>query len=98
MLICFSMKAWYVLVVVLLLVLSGAVGFFVRDVSLTGMVVEDFGEYSYTRAVCLENECIDVVVWCSGGDVVDIEPIFYLVEFGDEWEDPRGEGVSGFCD
>lgn len=92
------MKVWYVLVAVLLFVVGVAVGFFVREVSLTGEVVRNVEEYSYTRAICSEGECIDVVVSCDGGDVVEIEPISYFVEFEDEWEDPRGEDVSEFCE
>ena len=47
---------------------------------MTGGVISDLDEYSYTRAICSEGECIDVIVSCSGGKVVGIEPILYLVE------------------
>ena len=97
MLIGVLMKTWHVLIVVLLFVLGVAIGFFVRDFSLTGDVVKNFDDYTYTRAICSERECIDVIVSCSGGDVVGIEPVFYLVEFEEGWEDPRGDEVSGFC-
>ena len=98
MLICFVMKIRYFLVLVLLFVVGVVVGFVVRGGSLTGEVVRDLEEYSYTRAVCSEEECIDVVVFCEGERVVEIEPIFYLIEHEDGWGDPRGEDVSGFCD
>ena len=96
MLIGFFMKAWYVLVVVLLFVVGVGIGFFIREVSFTGEVVRDLEEYSYTRAICSDVECIDVVVFCEGGEVVKIEPIFYLVEHEEGWVDPR-EGL-GFCE
>jgi hypothetical protein len=91
------MKVLYVFVVILFLVLGFFIGFFVKDFSLTGEVVRGFDEYSYTRAICSNGECIDVVVSCAGGDVVGIEPVFYLVEQEDGWEDPRDENFSGFC-
>lgn len=88
---------WSVLFVVGLFVVGVIAGFFLGEVSLTGRVVEDVSEYSYTRAICSGNECIDVVVHCEGGDVVDIEPDFYLVEHEEGWEDPRDEEILGFC-
>jgi len=92
------MRMLYVLAVIGLFVVGVIVGFFAGDVSLTGNVVDDLGEYSYTRAICSDNECIDVVVHCEGGDVVDIEPLLYLVEHEEGWEDPRSEEFLGFCE
>ena len=89
------MRISYVLVAILLFVIGLVIGFFVRGFSITGEVVFS-DEYSYTRALCSENECIDVVVFCDGGKVVEIEPIFYLVEHEDGWEDFRD--VGDFCD
>ena len=85
-----------VLVLVLVFVVGLIGGIFIRGNFLTGEVVSGFEEYSYTRAVCSDGGCIDVVVLCSDGDVVDIEPIFYLVEHEEGWVDPR-EGLV-FCE
>ena len=74
------MRIWYFLVVVLLLGVGVGVGVFVRGGSLTGEVVKELGEYSYTRAICSDGECMDVVISCSGGNVVEIVPVFYLIE------------------
>ena len=90
------MRVLYILIAVLLLVVGVVVGFFVREFSLTGDVVKDLDEYSYTRAVCSGEGCIDVIVSCENGDVVEIEPIFYLVEQEEEWIDPRES--EGFCE
>lgn len=61
--------------------------------SLTGDVVLD--EHTYTRAICNENKCIDVVITCFGGEVVSISPISELVNMGEDWEDIRNN--ESFC-
>jgi hypothetical protein len=92
------MGIWRVFAVIGFLIVGLIAGFFLRGVSMTGNVVNLLDEYSYTRAICSENECIDAVVFCEGGNVVKIEPIFYMVEHEKGWEDPRKEEFSGFCD
>jgi len=93
---CRAMRIWYFLVVVLLLGVGVGVGVFVRGGSLTGEVVKELGEYSYTRAICSDGECMDVVISCSGGNVVEIVPVFYLIEHKEGWVDPRdGESFCG---
>jgi hypothetical protein len=72
------------------------IGILLNDFSMSGRVVSDFdNKYSWTRAICnSENECIDVVIDCKDGKVVNITPIFYRIRHGEDWEDFREDD---FC-
>jgi len=79
-------------------VIGLVVGILFNNFVLTGEVVEgvEEGRSSYTRAICDSNKkCIDVLVRCDSGKVVDIEPVSDLKEFGslEDFELNRGE----FC-
>lgn len=76
--------------IVLLVAIAFFAGFFIRN-SFTGNVVQDIHDnYSYTRALCnSDNECMDVVISCSGGNVASIVPSSIVVRQLDGWQDTR---------
>ena len=86
---------WYV--VVTLLALFFTFGYFANR-GLTGGVVQELNEYSWTKALCnLDNECIDVVIYCKDGNAVRIEPLLYGVQHPANWSDPRGNFSDVLC-
>jgi len=51
-----------------------------------------WAESTWTKAVCNEeNYCLDVLVTCKQGKVVNVKPIGKGVQFSKEWRDPRTE-------
>lgn len=53
--------------------------------------VEEIGEYSWTTALCgNNNKCLDVLVSCNGTSVLNVTPYSKLIQNGEEWVDPRG--------
>lgn len=73
----------------ILMVLSFIAGIFAHDVSFTGKVVLEPRGYSYSTAICNENKCVDVLVNCSGNEVLSVEPVSDFVEFEESWIDER---------
>ncbi len=43
-------------------------------------IISTSGNYTWTKAICNDNECIDVLIHCSDGKVESIEPASKLVE------------------
>ena len=61
-----------------LFILGVVIGVVFKDGVLTGRTVEsdeNLGNYSYTSAVCSENKCVDVLIECSGEEVIGLELI-----------------------
>jgi len=63
-------------------ILSILVSFTITKLTPTGQVIEEpQNDYTYTRAICNENnECIDVLVECKDGSVLSLKPISELKE------------------
>jgi hypothetical protein len=95
-----------ILGIVILLILAFAGGIVFDGLVLTGQVVnvpeEESKNYTWTKAICKDNdsgtECIDVLVECEKGQVVGLEPASDVKEFGEDWEDPRGDFASVYCE
>ncbi len=63
----------------------------------TGKVIEEIPKsYTYTRAICDNNECIDILIECFNGEVKSLKPVSELVKFDKSWEDFRQE--EEFCE
>jgi|SRR3989339_731265 len=91
------------IVFIILLVVSFLMGhysdllFASSNSAVTGDVVEEKLDYTWTRAVCNDaNECLDVVVSCVNGQVKEIKPISDIISHSPDWKDPRNE--SRYCD
>ena len=84
-------------VVVLVIVLVFTLGVFFDSIVLTGSVVEVVGmDYSWTSAICdEENNCLDVLIECSGGNVVGIVPVSGFIDHPSDWIDPRD--IKEYC-
>lgn len=65
--------------------------------AITGNAVDGESEnYTWTTAICnSNNECMDVLVECSNGEVVSLSPITNLTSFGRDWNDFRDK--LGYC-
>jgi len=93
------MNKMYILLGVLI-VLAFFAGFFVNRFSsgISGSVIYETGNYTWTKAVCnSENWCMDVVISCADGNVVGIEPVDSLVKHGENWTDIRGNSSDIYC-
>ncbi len=93
------MKVLYLIILVLSFLIVFFLGFYLREIVISGRIVEDglSKEYSFTRAICNENnKCIDVFVKCLNGEVEEMTPVSGFVSFPFDWEDPRGN-LSEFC-
>ncbi len=91
----------YVLLVFFLIIASFLLGLFLKDIVLTGKVIEENnkGNYTWTKAICNEeNKCIDVLVECSDGKVISMSPASDLKDFDDGWKDPRGDFAKTWCE
>ncbi len=79
---------------------------FLISVLLIGPVQSNYLEivpeytHSHTKAICDEqNLCQDYEIFCENKDVIYIIPITgAVVQFAEDWQDPRDEEIrSGFC-
>lgn len=88
-------------IVILLIGIAFLLGFVLfREYSVTGKAVDSSfeGNYSWTKAICNDkNQCIDVVIYCSGDKVVKIEPKSDLVNYSESWEHPNRDSIGEFC-
>lgn len=76
-----------------------AIGFAFDNFVLTGRVVdtdnESLNNYSYTKAICNNEGCIDIVIYCEDGEVKEIEPVSDFVELEENLANLRENGR--FC-
>ena len=83
-----------VIAILTLIVLTFVIGFYSSKTlagQLTGQTVKTSEKYSFTKAVCDGNSCIDVNISCEGDKIVSLELSSDLKEFPENWEDPRTE-------
>ena len=91
------MKKWIVLGLVLLLLLAG---FLTIISSSPGNSITTPQYNSHTKAICNEqNLCQDYEIFCENKDVIYMLPITgAVVQFAEDWQDPRDEEIiNGFC-
>lgn len=98
------MKKTIIIIAILLVITAGAL--FVLDSKLlekniTGKVIEeDNFYYSYTKAICDENNlCQDYEIQCKGKEVIEKKAITgAVVQHSNDWEDSRSEEmIKGIC-
>ena len=96
------MRNRVVFVIIVLMVLSFLMGFFINKLLFTGQVIQeqeikpDF--YSWTKAICnSNNECIDVNIVCENGIVKSVEPASQIIQHNSDWVDPRGNLSEQLC-
>ena len=84
----------------IVLILIGIVGllyFISSNFQITGGVVKNY--YTYTKAVCDDtNYCEDYEIICENDEVASISPTGSVVQFSDDWKDPRSkEDIERIC-
>lgn len=82
----------------ILIVIAFIFGLFLSRINLTGNVVAEAENYTWTKAVCnSENWCMDVAITCQNGNVAKIEPVDSLIKNKENWTDIRGNLSSKLC-
>jgi hypothetical protein len=78
---------------IIALIIIGIFGFLffvLSNIQITGNIVKD--SYTYTKAVCNNtNNCEDYEVICEGDEMIGFIPTGAVVQFSDEWKDPRSK-------
>lgn len=60
-------------------------GLFISRFNLTGNVVSEIeNDSAWTKAICNNNRCIDVLITCRGGNVAGIKPVSDMIYFDSE--------------
>lgn len=88
------MKKLLILGFAIVFVIGLLVGLAFMNGSLIGKVIgldKTAGNYSYTKALCYEKQCMDVFIECYAGNVVSIKPVSEVVQFGENWTDLRNQ-------
>jgi len=88
------MKSW---LIVSLCALFFVLGLIISNFSFTGKVVDNPQNYSYSTALCNEKkQCFDVLVSCSGNEILELKPITEIRDFSNlsDWKAP---GKKEFC-
>jgi len=95
-------KILKIFLIALLILLAFISGLLLQKFVLTGSAVADINnisdnEYSWTRAICNDNnDCLDILISCKNGNVIDIKPASDFVRYPLQWEDLREE--ENLCD
>lgn len=92
------MKKWIVLGLALLLILAGVLTFISSDLG-NYIIIPQYTS-SHTKAICTENNfCQDYEIFCKDKKIVKMNPITgAVIQFSEDWEDPRDEEIrSGSC-
>ena len=74
-----------------ILVLVAILIYFVFSLSqITGGTIQNY--YTYTKAVCDEtNYCEDYEITCQDDKLVSMNPTGAVIQFSNDWKDPRDE-------
>ena len=74
-----------------ILVLVAILIYFVFSLSqITGGTIQNY--YTYTKAVCDEtNYCEDYEITCQDDKLVRMNPTGAVIQFSNDWKDPRDE-------
>lgn len=90
------MKKIYIIFAVII-VFAFLLGFFINKFAFTGQVVsETSSEYTWTKAICNSNQCVDALITCKDGKVAGIEPVSDIYNF-ENFNDLRGNLPDKLC-
>lgn len=93
------MDRFLILSLVVVFIFGILLGLFSSNLTVTGKATDRTNvsvECSYTKALCYESQCMDVLVKCSGGKAISVEPVSKAVEFEKNWTDLRNQ-TEGLC-
>tara|TARA_Y100000296_G_scaffold86209_1_gene125111 strand:- start:535 stop:822 length:288 start_codon:yes stop_codon:yes gene_type:complete len=79
---------FYFIILLVFLILVFSITFYYSN--LTGKIVKDINNYTFTKAVCNDsNYCEDYEVSCEGNNLVSFTPTGAVTQLGNDWKDPR---------
>ncbi len=85
-----------ILLIVFLIIIAFLLGLFFNKIILTGKVVENLNKYSWTKAICNDDGCIDVLIECDSGKIVSMKPVSNFTNF-ENFSDTRGNLINVYC-
>ncbi len=92
------MKQATITIIAISLIIIGIILIFIAATNLTGGAITGQAtgdKYSYTKAICNETSCQDYEVQCEGAELTSLAPTGKVVQFSEDWEDPRDEETIG---
>ena len=79
-------------IIIISLILVGASTFALGQIYITGNIQEESFQYSFTKAVCNENNyCEDYEIVCKDNNMLEFNPTGFTVQFPSEWKDKRNK-------
>lgn len=93
-------KTTIIVLIIIFLALIGILIFSIFNLfQITGEVVKEVNNYSFTKAVCNNsNYCEDYEVVCEGKDLVSFTPTGMAIQLPGGWEDPRDkDSIERLC-
>tara|TARA_B100000315_G_C14315950_1_gene468559 strand:- start:271 stop:558 length:288 start_codon:yes stop_codon:yes gene_type:complete len=93
-------KTTIIVLIIIFLALIGILIFSIFNLfQITGEVVKEINNYSFTKAVCNNsNYCEDYEVVCEGKDLVSFTPTGMAIQLPGGWEDPRDkDSIERLC-
>jgi len=81
-----------IIIALIVLILATGTLIFTINIKLTGNAI-DLSEYTYTRAICDENNfCQDYEITCNQEKVINLNPITgATIQHEKNWTDPRNK-------
>jgi len=94
------MKTLITSITIMLIILSGIIAFLIMNIldsNITGNSI--IREYTYTQAICNENQCQDYIIVCQGNTLLSKTPITgAIVDIDSNFNDPRDlKTINNFC-
>jgi len=77
------------ILIIILVAIGGVLGFKIIEQTITGATIQNVNNYSYTKAICDKNSCIDYQITCKNGELLDMKPLTEAVILPSNWQDPR---------
>lgn len=95
-----TIKKLYLILIITILVIIALIFLIINTNSTpTAQVIVEPNTYSFTKAICENNVCIDYTIACKGGNVTSITPVSDPVELPPAWQDPRTqEDIDKLCE
>ena len=92
----FKMKTSSLIILILAVsLLSFLTGFFLSNSiskNITGKTITEIPhEYTYTKAICNSNQCLDILIECKNKEVISIKPISDFKDKSQEFTIPNNQ-------
>jgi len=88
-------KITIAIIIIIVIVLSALI---VQNLTISGKITDKADQYTYTKAICNSTSCQDHIITCTDKERLSITPTGAVIDFGDDWEDPRStEQINKEC-